>query len=137
MHAIHLICRRSDGVSLDGVTFVKGTTSFRSGQWDLAREDAERVVGGWLYLHSAKGSRAEIGGVVESFEEVTDPTLAHSRRIVFLVAAKKEARGQRWRGQAHHMAHCGGPVIADLPHELAGRTQIEHCPRQRNGATTA
>ena len=118
MRAIHFICKRDDGVSLNNLTFEKATQTYRSGYWDISVDEAIAVVGGWIYLHPAKSSLSEFGGIVQGYEPVVDASLAHANRIVLLVKASLSARGQPWRGQAHGMAHSSGLVEASFPHEV-------------------
>jgi hypothetical protein len=79
--AIHFICGRDDGVSLNNLVVDKASGTFRSGQWDISEEDARSLVGGWVYLHAAKASPSEFGGIVLGFEPVVDASLAHSAAI--------------------------------------------------------
>ncbi len=117
MKAIHLICKRGDGVNLNGVNSsdVKGT--FLSGRWDLTEADSRLLVGGWMYLHSTKADRSEFGGEIEAYERVTVEDVGHTQRTVFRVKRQSAGTGQRWRGKQHGMAHSGELVSADLPHE--------------------
>ncbi len=117
MRAIHFICGRDDGVSLNHLHFDKQSKSFRSGQWNISEDDAKALVGGWVYLHPTKASKSEFGGRVVGFEPVIDDTLAHSARIVLIVQKRHEGAGQMWRGKDHTMAHKGDLVEANLPHE--------------------
>jgi len=70
-----------------------------------------------VYLHPAKASSSEFGGIVCGFESVVDDSLAHSERIVLIVRKQPQGTRQRWRGKGHGMAHSSGLVDADLPHE--------------------
>ena len=118
MLAIHLKCGRADGVSLNNLSYDKSNRSFRSGQWDISIDDARSLVGGWVYLHSAKSARSEFGGLVVGFEPVVDHSLAHENRIILVIEKRMEGTEQRWRGKSHTMAHEGGTIDAQLPHEL-------------------
>lgn len=117
MQAIHFICKREDGVNLKGLKFDKERKTFRSGDWDISVEDAQSLVGGWLYLHPDKASPSEFGGTVLGFETVVNTTKARSERIILVVQKQQQAIRQRWRGKDHSMAHSSGVVDADLPHE--------------------
>ena len=117
MFAIHFICKRDDGVTLNGVKRDGATGNHRSGQWDISDDDARSLVGGWLYLHPTKADRSEFGGVIVGYEPVVDKQLAHAERIVLLIEKRREGSGQRWRGKSHGMAYSSGLVSADLEHE--------------------
>ncbi len=116
MKVIHFICKR-EGARLKGVTFDKETNLFRSGQWDISKQQADELIGGWVYLHPNKASRSEFGGIVHSVESVTDETLSHAQRIVFVLEQRPEGRDQKWRGKEHTMAHSSGLLDGTLPHE--------------------
>jgi hypothetical protein len=115
--AIHLICRRDDGVSLKNLKFDRATKLYRSGKWDVSIEDAQSLVGGWIYLHATKNAPSEFGVVIQDFAKITDTSYAHPERIIFHVDSRLEGKGQRWRGQCHSMAHTSGVVDATYPHE--------------------
>ena len=118
MNAIHLICRRDDGVNLNRVLLLdRATFSYRSGTWDLDAGEAQALVGGWLYLHPSKNKPSEFGGHISGFEVVQVDGLARETRIDFIFKASPSARGTAWRGQSHGMAWTGGIVPAGLPHE--------------------
>ena len=115
--AIHLICGRDDGVSLNNLSHDKATKRDYCGNWDLAVTDADSLVDGWLYLHPSKGALSEFGGRVVGHRVIQDDSLAHEERVVFILEADQQGRGQRWRGQDHQRAWTGGVVVATLPHE--------------------
>jgi hypothetical protein len=116
--AIHFICRRDDEGGLKNLKFDKATKRYLSDKWDVAIEDAQSLVGGWIYLHPTKNAPSEFGGIIRSFEAITDTSYAHSERIVFLVDSRLEGKGKRWRGQSHSMAHTSGLVDVTYPHEM-------------------
>lgn len=117
MLAIHFICRRDDEGNLMHMDYDKASRTSRSGKWDISVEDAQSLVGGWVYFHPLKASRSEFGGTILGFEPVVDASLPHSERVVLIVRGQPDGKGQRWRGKAHGMAHSSGLVEADLPHE--------------------
>jgi hypothetical protein len=98
---MHLICR--DRLNLHAVEH----PLYESGDWDVTPEDAQRLVGGMLYLHQTKAERSYFGGRVESFREV-DVDAAHKRRIVFRLRSMREAKGVPWSGPDHPMAWTSG-----------------------------
>ncbi|WP_147426211.1 hypothetical protein [Teichococcus wenyumeiae] len=116
--AIHLICKREASGDAKGVVVDRANHLFRSGFWDLTPAEADSLRGGWLYLHETKGTPSYIGGQILDFEQELKPELARQQRIIFLFKPKQEGREQRWRGRKHAMAWTGGPVPADLPHEV-------------------
>lgn len=103
MGSIHLICR--GGLHLHPTAF----PVFDSGFWDLSEADAERLVGGMLYLHETKASPSYFGGVVRGFRVAGSDELAPGR-IVFSVESTREGKGVAWKGAAHSMAWTGGLV---------------------------
>jgi hypothetical protein len=118
MQAIHLICRRDiDGVSLNHLSFDNEAQLHRSGRWDLPQADAQALVGGWLYLHPSKSVPSEYGGIIVGYECLTDPTLGHPHRIIFLVRRRRDGNGQKWRGNSYSMAYSSGLVPASYTHE--------------------
>ena len=116
--SVHFICQR-DGAGLKGLTPVDPRAHlYRSCCWDLTSEEAESLVGGWLYLHPSKNAPSEFGGPIIRFERIWDEGGAKRQdRVWFEFEAKREGRGQKWRGQAHGMAYTSRPVAADLAHE--------------------
>jgi hypothetical protein len=119
MRAIHFICKRDNGHSLNNLHFDKSTGLYRSGNWNVSDETAQSLVGGWLYLHATKTARSEFGGRIIGFEPIHDPDVARSDRIIFLVRKEAEGSDQEWRGQSHMMAHSSGVIDADFTHEMA------------------
>jgi hypothetical protein len=121
MKAIHFICRRNlDGINLNGVSVVEKTPQliYRTCCWDVSVQDAEALVGGWVYLHPKKTAASEFGGRVLRFEAgQTWEGKSHENRIAFFVQSYTEARGRRWRGADHALAWTGGVVEADFSHE--------------------
>lgn len=112
--AIHLINRR-DGLNLHGMTpWPDRQNGFRSCCWHISDEEAQQLVGGWVYFHEAKATPSRFGGVILGFE----PGQADlADRKVILFRADGRARGIRWRGADHGMAMSSGVIVADLPHE--------------------
>jgi len=76
-YAIHLICRPGIGGGWpENVTHDRYTKLFSSGYWDLAAQDAEALIGGWLYLHATKAEPSYYGGQVQADEFVTRTDVA-------------------------------------------------------------
>ena len=118
MRAAHFKCGRDDGVSLNNLAYDRVRKLFRSGRWDISAQEAQDLVGGWVYLHPRKTAASEFGGVVVGFEPVEVAEAGHPHRIVLHVEKRSEGTGQRWRGQSHALAHKSGLVEAGLPHEV-------------------
>ena len=119
MNAIHFKCERDPHGGLTNLTFDKDSKTYRSGFWNISVEDAEKLVGGWVYLHEAKTVTSQFGGQVLEFEQVEREELAKKERIVLVLAPSKAGRGQKWRGKRHEMAWTGGVIEGSLPHEQA------------------
>lgn len=112
--AIHFINRR-EGSTLIGLDRWKDQEhGFRSCCWQLSDEQAVSLVGGWLYLHGSKAEKSSFGGQILGFEQ-GEGDMANRKIILF--RAEITCRGQTWRGADHGMAHTGGVIDADLPHE--------------------
>jgi hypothetical protein len=103
MNHIHFICR--EGLNLRATRFPE----FESGYWDIAEEDAAKLVGGMVYFHEAKNSPSYFGGRVSSFHvEHTDE--AHAKRIVFNLTSEKQGKGAAWEGSDYSMAWNSGVI---------------------------
>ncbi|NPD69331.1 hypothetical protein HN018_26470 (plasmid) [Lichenicola cladoniae] len=99
------------------MTFDATTRAFWSGFWNLKEDEAEPLVGGWLYLHLTKTDLSYYGGPVLEFEWVEISGVVRTKRIRFRFQPSAAAKGVRWRGQSHARAWTGGPVDAAYPHE--------------------
>ncbi len=103
MAEIHFICRRGQNVET-----VKHPV-YDTGTWDVSPQDAERLLGGMVFLHETKAKPSYFGGRVESFREV-ETDMPHARRVVFRLTSLKEGKGVNWRGANHGMAWTSGVV---------------------------
>lgn len=103
MLGIHFLCR--DRLHVHAIKH----PVYESGTWDVSPEDAQRLVGGLIFLHQSKAQPSYIGGVIDSFREV-QTEMAHSRRIIFKFTSTAEGKGVRWQGADHSMAWTGGIV---------------------------
>ena len=121
MRAIHIICRRQ-GITLRNLVQSNDEKGiYTSGCWALHKlDDATKLIGGWLYLHpTSKNDRSEIGGVIRSVQPCTRENAAREAGMAFVFEARKEGRGQVWRGAHHGMAWTGGVIDdATYAHEL-------------------
>lgn len=112
--AAHFINRR-EGVNLIGLEHIENH-EHSTCCWAISASDAAELVGGWIYLHSAKGEKSRLGGVVREVALVESDADDTSRyKILFEV--REGGRGQAWRGADHAMAWWSGLVDASAPHE--------------------
>jgi hypothetical protein len=121
MKAVHLICRR-DGISLKGLTPIKeGKDIYRSCCWAFRETDnPHELIGGWAYLHPvSKSAPSEFGGVVRAVEPAKRDGKAIEDGYVLVIEARRQGKGQPWRGADHGMAWTGGIVEASFVHEMA------------------
>ncbi|NNC19691.1 hypothetical protein HJC22_28635 [Corallococcus exiguus] len=103
MPSIHFKC--VDRLNLHRVS----DDEYESGNWVVAPADAQRLIGGMIYLHNTKSERSYFGGKIKSARPVrTNDRIPD--RIVFRFVPLSEARGIRWRGIDHINAHQSGVV---------------------------
>jgi len=108
MYAIHLICRRQEQ-GRRNLKPVEGREHvWISSCWTVPEHDAQRLIGGWIYLHpEGKNSQSEFGGVILSLSSCERREGAGIEQgIAFTFQARKEGRGKRgeapitpWHGQ--------------------------------------
>ena len=104
MPSIHFKCE--DRLNLHRVS---DDGEYESGNWDVTAADAEKLVGGMIYLHNTKSERSYFGGRIKSARcVVTDD--AHPVRFIFRFKPLSEARDVRWNGAKHNMAWTSGVV---------------------------
>ena len=103
--SIHLLCR--DQLNLHRVAGQKDV--WTTGNWDLAPEVAESLVGGTVFLHDKKTKASYFGGKISGIKSV-DTDNAKSRRIVFTFTYVHEARGAKWRGGTTPRAWTSGVI---------------------------
>lgn len=121
MKAVQLINRReANGTTLKGLTHVKDkNNTYRSCCWVFSEEEALSLVGGWIYLHpNGKNEPSEFGGVITGFEPARREGVATEHGYAFVFEAKREGRGQHWRGLDHLMAWTSGIIDVSFEHEL-------------------
>jgi hypothetical protein len=123
MRAIHIICHR-EGTGLKNlVRSAMEKDVYTSGCWALPADvDPAALIGGWIYLHPQKNAPSEIGGIVGSFSSCEREDTAIVEGTAFTFLAKKEGRGQKWRGADHDRAWTGGLVGASYDHEITSGT---------------
>jgi hypothetical protein len=107
MSSIHFVCK--EHLNLKGT----GTPGlYKSGSWDLPQADAERLVGGMIYLHKTKSAASYYGGRIQSFKTVATER-APREEIVFTFTFLETGRGASWRGTSRGNARSGGLVQDD------------------------
>ncbi len=114
MASIHFICRNRANLTLLKLPV------YESGDWDVSPEDAEKLIGGMIYLHQTKAKPSYFGGRVESYRG-KDTSNPRSRRIVFVLTAIQQGRGAKWPGASHPRAWTSG-VVED-PEQEAGQDE--------------
>jgi hypothetical protein len=67
VRALHVRCQRGDDGKLKGLSFEAETGFYHSGWWDLSDDDAQALLGGWLYLHPPTSIKSELGGRIRDF----------------------------------------------------------------------
>lgn len=87
MTAIHLIERMNNCRLLN-----KETHEWESGWWKIAAETAEKLVGGYLYLHEHQNSPSHFGGEILGFR-VEGENGAVQGRVIFHIRFTPESRG--------------------------------------------
>jgi hypothetical protein len=117
MKAIHLLCHRVPG-GFEKLTRISGNT-YRSCCWAFGPSaPVDSLIGGWIYLHpEGKASPSEFGGVVLRVEPAKRDGKAVEDGYALIFEARKEGRGQSWRGSSHGMAWTGGIIDAVSTHE--------------------
>ena len=70
---------------------------YASGVWDISETTAEKLIGGYIYLHKTKAKPSFFGGLVRAYR-VIETDYAHSRRIEFEIESTTEARAVPWTG---------------------------------------
>ncbi len=104
MHEVHLICKRK-GVGLIGLVYDRAANRYTSGSWDFTKDEAERLIGGKIFLHQAKSSPSTMGGTVEAFQGPDE-----DGRVSFVFRSEADCRGKPWRGRDYGMAWTGGII---------------------------
>ncbi len=118
MRAVHLICRRNN-ITFDGLERLPGREgAHRLSCWAFSREEAHSLIGGWIYLHPiSKFEPSEFGGIITGVSACKREEGAIEDGYAFTFKARREGRGQPWRGADHSMAWTGGIIDANFEHE--------------------
>lgn len=102
---------------------------FHSCCWDFSLEEAQKLIGGMIYLHLTKKRPAEWAGRVKDvgpinlrdktmerfFPHVESMGLDPKKfdRVKFIVEILPERRGEKWRGADHSMSWTSGIIEVD------------------------
>ena len=78
MGTIHLIERLGNMERID-----KEKNEWESGKWAVSEETAQKLVGGYLYLHHGQDKPSHFGGKILSFRVLPETEGALAGRIVF------------------------------------------------------
>ena len=116
VRALHVRCQRGSDGKMNGLSFYSDV--YHSGWWDLSDEDAQALMGGWLYLHPTTSITSELGGRVRNFSRSKIGSLPKSL-LTFVFDYSPAARNVTWRGRSFTDSRnrTGGLVPADLFHE--------------------
>jgi hypothetical protein len=107
-------------VNLNGLSSLAGQKNrYKSCCWVLSNEEADSLLGGWIYLHPNKSAPSEFGGRILSVEQVEHQEGTREDRLVIIFEAYREARDQKWRGAGHGMAWTSGLIEPNFPHEVS------------------
>ncbi len=104
MPSIHFLCR--DRLNLHRVS---ESNEYESGNWAVSASEAEKLVGGMIYLHQKKATPSYFGGLIKSARVLTSQD-ARSIRYIFRFVPMTEAKEVRWKGNDHAMAWTGGVI---------------------------
>lgn len=77
MPEIHFICHKAENVR----PIKEADGEWESGNWVVAEETAEKLVGGGLYLHEKQTHPAYFGGVILSFRRTDEDRLVFRFRF--------------------------------------------------------
>ena len=119
MLAMHAICRREGNRPRNLRDIDPRSGRYGSGWWMLKPDEANDLVGGWLYLHETSARPSHFVARVDAIGERMDDG------SVELIVTKQKVPDQRWRGPRAGQAKTlyFRLVPADYPHET-GSTNI-------------
>lgn len=112
MKGVHLICRMEPGsIYPKGVTpEADAPGCYVSHAWNFPISEAERLVGGMIYLHDSKAKPSRYGGEVVAVRPTKAVGVAREDRVEFIFKATLEGKNQEWRGADHDMAWTSGII---------------------------
>ena len=92
MSRIHLLCKKGEHLK----ETVQKSGIWDSGNWVVTADEAQRLIGGTLYLHETKGERSYFGGRITGFRPiVTDDRIQD--RMILTFEFLQQARNVAWR----------------------------------------
>jgi hypothetical protein len=106
---VHLKCEREGATWKGLITVDPKRHIYESTAWRFDLEKAQQLVGGWIYLHTAKAEPSGFGGkvlLVRQFFDEAEPT----NRIAIQFEAAQDARDVEWAGADHDMAWTSGII---------------------------
>jgi len=80
---------------------------FESGYWTLYEAEAEKLIGGTLYLHKKKSEASYFGGTITGYR-LSSPTDPNPGGVIFKVRSEAACEGVAWEGDKHPMAWMSG-----------------------------
>ena len=104
MRQLHLL-NRYEGGRLKNLGIDHDTGFFTSGVWKFRMSEAKTLIGGKIYLHTAKKNNSEMGGTVVDVRPA-----AEEGRVVFVFIPEAAGKNVEWQGQNHGMAWNSGII---------------------------
>jgi hypothetical protein len=105
---IHLICRKlptgNGFIGLEPCLHSRFDSAYISGKWSIAETDAQKLLGGLIFLHEAKTKTSQFGGLIYNWFKDPVPDKANPDRISFKFLAVTEGRYAEWGGRNFMMA---------------------------------
>ena len=91
MSRIHLLCKKGEHLK----ETVQKSGIWDSGNWVVTADEAQRLVGGTLYLHETKGKRSYFGGRITGFRPIVTNDKIRERTI-FTFEFRPQAKDVAW-----------------------------------------
>ena len=99
MTAIHLVERVDNVRKTD-----KSKNEWETGNWAVAEETAQKLIGSTLYLHRAKLQPSHFGGTILGFR-VIEESAPDAGRVVFKLRADADCKGVKTDGKGWSKDH--------------------------------
>jgi hypothetical protein len=123
--SVHLVCK-PHGLSFYGLKLIDPKhLIYRSGAWKLSLGDAERIKGGWVYMHAARTALSDFGGKIYRVDSLQNGIGDGELIFAIVFQVRREARDQKWRGDNRAPAWSGGLVPSALAHEAERAKTID------------
>ena len=116
MLAMHAVCHRQGNRPQNLRDIDQRSGRYGSGWWMLTPDQADSLIGGWLYLHEASGQKSHFIARIDAIGERKEDG------AVELIVTKQRVPDQHWRGPKAGQAKTANfrLVTADYPHEAQG-----------------